>query len=130
MLVISVAFSILGYYPTTIIPIWGQVAFMFLGAGVLMIAGEILITRKEMKLYSLGLIFAGIKLIYSSFWSTYNNFDLISQQVFLVTIICTLGFHYFTAVRYRSSALKKRSHSARSRRHAWKYSSSARAPPL
>ena len=105
VLVISVAFSILGYYPTTVIPIWGQVAFMFLGAAILMLAGEILINRKGMELYSLGLIFAGMKLMYSSFWSTYNNFDLIEQWVFLIAIICTLGFHYLSAIRYRSSAL-------------------------
>jgi len=105
VLVISVAFSILGYYPTSNIPIWGQVAFMFLGAGVLLLAGEVLIEKKSFEFYALGLIFAGIKLIYSSFWSLFYNFDLIDEATFTITIVLTLGFHYYTSHRYHSAVL-------------------------
>ncbi|MCK4614620.1 MAG: hypothetical protein KAU14_07445, partial [Thermoplasmata archaeon] len=105
VLIISVAFSILGYYPTSAMPITGQVLFMFLGAGVLLLAGDILIRGKEMRYYALGLIFAGIKLIYSSFWALFYNFDLIDESLFLAAVILTLGFHYFASVRYRSTVL-------------------------
>lgn len=103
--VISVAFSILGYYPTTVIPVWGQVAFMFLGAGILVLFGEILIERRQMEFYALGLIFAGIKLIYSSFWSLYRNLDLIDTTTFAIALIGSLIFHYAASLRYRSAVL-------------------------
>ena len=105
VMVISIAFSILGYYPSNIIPIWGQVAFMFLGSAVLLLAGEILMERKEMEFYAMGLIFAGVKLVYSSFWSLYQNFDLIDGSTFTLALILTLGFHYGTSLRYHSAVL-------------------------
>ena len=105
VMVISIAFSILGYYPSTTIPIWGQVAFMFLGSAVLLLAGEILMERKEMEFYAMGLIFAGVKLVYSSFWSLYQNFDLIDGSTFALALILTLGFHYGTSLRYHSAVL-------------------------
>ena len=103
--VISIAFSILGYYPTDSVPLWGQVAFMFLGAAILVLAGEILIERKEMEFYALGLIFAGIKLTYSSFWSLYYNFELIDETYFTGALVLTLALHYTASLRYRSAVL-------------------------
>lgn len=103
--VISIAFSILGYNPSSLVPVWGQVAFMFLGAGFLILFGEILMERKEMEFYALGLVFAGIKLVYSSFWSLYYNFDLIDINTFTLSLVGALAFHYLLTIRYRSAVL-------------------------
>jgi len=78
---------------------------MFLGAAVLVIAGDLLIERRGTEFYALGLLFAGIKLIYSSFWSLYTNFDLIDGTTFTYALIGTLAFHYGLSLRYHSEIL-------------------------
>jgi len=105
VLIISVAFIILGLYPSPLLPEWLQVGMIFAAAAVLLGFGEYLFRGTGTALFGKGLVFGGVKIGYSAAWSLYFHFGLVGLPAFSVTMGLLLFAHYGLSFRYRSELL-------------------------
>ncbi len=106
VILVSTAFVILGYYPSSYFPLEAQVLLMFAG-GLLLLLFAIYLYRdeEEFRLYAKSLIFGGVKIEYTALWSLHFHYDLVSLELFGFLVVLMLVVHYYLSLRYHSELL-------------------------
>jgi len=106
VILVSTAFVILGYYPSSYLPLGLQVVLMFAGGGLLLLFGDHLYNYdKDFQLYAKTLIFGGVKIGYTALWSLHFHYELVSLEFFSILALIMLVCHYILSFKYHSELL-------------------------
>lgn len=106
VILVSTAFVILGYYPSSYLPLGLQVLLMFSGSLLLLLFGDHLYNYdKDFQLYAKTLIFGGVKIGYTALWSLHFHYELVSLEFFSILAFIMLVCHYILSFKYHSELL-------------------------
>jgi len=107
VILVSTAFVILGYYPSSYLPLGFQVLLMFSGGAILLLFGDHLYAYdKNFQLYAKSLIFGGVKIEYTALWSLHFHYELVGLEFFSGLVLIMLAVHYLFSFRYHSELLQ------------------------
>jgi len=105
VLLLSVTFIVLGLSPSSLLPEWAQVLLIFVASGIMLAFGEHLFRKPGTALFGKGLVFGGIKIVYSGIWSLFFHFELIGLTEFSLVLVLMLISHFALSFRYASELM-------------------------
>jgi len=105
LIIISLAFFMLGLVRVEHLPLNIQVSLIFISGAILLSLGLYLTPFDKYTLFSRGLLFGGLKVLYSAFLSARFNLDFINSRELLVGWLVLFVIHVVTAYKVRSQLL-------------------------
>jgi len=105
LIIVSLAFFMLGLVRLERVPVNLQVGSIFVSGAILIVLGLYLAPKDRYVLYSRGLLFGGLKVLYSALLSARFNLDVIGNGELLVGWLALLAVHEVIALKVRSQLL-------------------------